>query len=93
MSIAEVKQKAVPVLKRYGARRAAVFGSMARGEDTSESDVDLLVELDDSVGLLEFIGLKQELEQTLGRTVDLVEFDVLKPLLRARVLQEQVPIL
>jgi hypothetical protein len=93
VSIAEVKQKAVPVLKRHRALRAAVFGSAARGEDTDSSDLDMLVELEEDVGLLEFIGLKQELEEVLGRPVDLVEYDALKPRVRERVLAEQVAIL
>jgi len=93
MSIADLKKRAAPVLRRHGARRAAVFGSVARGEDAGSSDVDLLVELDDDVGLLEFIALKQALEESLGRSVDLVEYDALKPLIRERALKEQVPIL
>lgn len=93
VSIADLRSRAVPVLRRHGARRAAVFGSVARGDDADASDVDLLVELGDDVGLLEFIALKQELEELLGRPVDLVEYDALKPLLRERVLAEQVTIL
>lgn len=93
MSIAEVKAKAVPVLKRHGARRAGLFGSVVRGEARPDSDVDFLVELDDEQSLLDVIGLKQELEDVLGCSVDVVEYDAVKAVIRDQVLAEQVPIL
>ena len=93
MSIAEVKAKAVPILRRHGALRAGLFGSIVRGEDRAGSDVDFLIELDGEQSLLDVIGLKQELEEALGRRVDVVEYDAVKPVIRDRVLLEQVPIL
>jgi len=81
------------VLRRYGARRAGLFGSVARGEESAQSDVDILVELDDDKSLLDVIGMKQELEEVLGRPVDIVEYDAVKPAIRARILAEQVTIL
>jgi predicted nucleotidyltransferase len=93
VSIADIKRKAGPVLRRYGARRASVFGSVARGEGHARSDIDILVELDDDKSLLDFIGLKLALEDALGQEVDLVEYDAVKPLIRERVMREQVQIL
>jgi len=93
VSLAEVRERAVPVLRRYGARRAGLFGSVARGEESAQSDVDILVELDDDKSLLDVIGMKQELEEVLGRPVDIVEYDAVKPAIRARILAEQVTIL
>jgi uncharacterized protein len=93
MSIADVRPKAGPILRRHGARRAAVFGSSARGDARPDSDIDLLVELDDSMSLLDFVGLQQELALALGCKVDLVEYDAVKPAMRAQVLSEQVSIL
>ncbi len=93
MSIAEVKAKAVPILRRHGARRAGLFGSVVRGEDQAESDVDFLVELDGEQSLLDVIGLKQDLEEALGRPVDVVEYGAVKNVIRDRVLKEEVPIL
>lgn len=93
MSIAEVRAKAIPILKRHGARRAGVFGSVVRGEDKPGSDVDFLVELDGEQSLLDVIGLQQDLEEALGRSVDVVEYDAVKPAIRERVLSEQVSIL
>jgi len=64
--------------RRYPVRRLALFGSYARGEAQSDSDVDLLVEVDPSIGL-RFVTLAEDLEQLLGLPVDLVSERALKP--------------
>jgi hypothetical protein len=92
-SVAEIKQKILPILQRHEVKRAALFGSCVRGEMTEESDVDVLVQIDKDISLLDLVGIKLELEDALGRKVDLVEFDTIKPLLRERILSEQVTIL
>ena len=91
--IQEIKNKAVPILKEAGVKRSSVFGSAARGEAASDSDIDLLIELSKDSSLLDFIGLKIDLEKALGRKVDLVEYDTIKPLLREKILNEEVAIL
>jgi len=60
--------------RKYGIRRIALYGSFARETQTQKSDVDLLVELSRPLGF-EFVDLADELEQILGRKVDLVTFD------------------
>lgn len=70
---------------RYGARNLRVFGSVARGEDGPDSDIDLLVDLDPEVGLVALSGLQRELSTLLGRSVDIVPADGLKPGVRAKV--------
>jgi hypothetical protein len=77
-------------LRELGVASLAVFGSTARGEAGPESDVDMLVELTRRVDLLDFIGIKHILEDLLGREVDLVMPDALKPRVRERVLAEAV---
>lgn len=72
MGIQEIQQKIAPVLHKYGVRRASVFGSVARQEDTAESDVDLLVELGTPMGLVTYSRLARELEEVLGRKVDMI---------------------
>jgi predicted nucleotidyltransferase len=76
--------------RRYGVRELSVFGSAARGEMRPGSDIDLLVEFlpDAQVGLLEHAGLMLELAQLLGRKVDLVSKNGLKPRIRPSVLAE-----
>ena len=88
-----IKKLVLPVLRRHSVKRAGVFGSVVRGEATPESDVDLLVELDKQASLLDFIGIKLDLEDVLGRSVDLVEYAAIKPRLRDGILRDEVPLL
>lgn len=79
----QLERKVTPLLKPY-VKRISVFGSFARGEETAESDIDLLVALKPShmrpaLGLFEFIRLEQELKKKLGREVDLVTEEGLNP--------------
>ena len=91
--ISKIKQKIISILQDYGVKRAALFGSYARGETDKDSDIDILVEIKSDISLLDFVGLKQKIEESLGRKVDLVEYDTLKPLLREKILKEQVVLL
>jgi predicted nucleotidyltransferase len=77
---------------QHGAHNLRVFGSVARGEARSDSDIDFLVELDDDRSLLDLGGLLMDLQDLLGRRVDLVEPEGLHPYLRERVLREAVPL-
>jgi len=77
-------------LEALGVRSLALFGSVVRGEATSDSDVDILVEFSKPVGLFEFIHLKHRIEEILGRSVDLATRAALKPQLRDRILEECV---
>ena len=92
-SIQEIRETVLPILRRHGVSRAGVFGSHATGAATGRSDVDLLVEIKDDISMLDFVGLKLEIEEALGQQVDLVEYDAIKPLLKERILSEQAPIL
>jgi len=94
-SVSDIKQKIVSILKRHGVKRAAVFGSFARGEENQKSDIDVLIEFEkgNNKGLLDLVGLKLDLEEALSRKVDVVEYPAIKPLLRDRILKEQVQIL
>ena len=77
-------------LKRRGVASIAVFGSVARGEATVNSDVDVLVEFSVIPDLIEFSALQRWLSQRLGRKVDLVTKPALHPRLRKRILAEAV---
>ena len=78
------------ICARHHVAELSVFGSMARGSAGPESDIDLIVtfEPDAAVGLIAFNRLRRELEDSLGRRVDLVPKDGLKPLIREEVLSE-----
>lgn len=77
-------------LTRLGVRSLALFGSAARGEMRSASDVDLLVDFARPVGLFGFLEVKSYLERILGRSVDLVTERALRPEYRDAVLREAV---
>ena len=78
------------VLARYGLRHPRVFGSVARGEERPGSDVDLLVEVPDGVGMIALARCQAELEQLFGAPVDLVPYDDLKVGVKAEALAEAV---
>ena len=78
----------IPVLKKYGVTKAAVFGSYARGEANQNSDIDILVDIKKDLSLLGFSALKQELQEALNRRVDLIEYSQIKPLLKQSILED-----
>lgn len=81
------------ILLRHGVTRAGIFGSFARGEADETSDVDLLVEVPRGTTLLDMAGLGIELEEALGRSVDLVTYESIHPRMRERILRDEVGIL
>jgi len=89
-----LRDKIIPVLEPYGIKRVVLFGSVARCEETPESDIDILVEFEESrkrpFGLFKFIELEEELSKRLGRKVDLGT--TLKPRIRPYVEKEMVVI-
>jgi hypothetical protein len=80
------------IAAKYGARNVRVFGSAIRGTAAEDSDVDLLVDLEPGRSLLDQIGLKQELEELLGRSVDVVVEGGISPYLEERIFAEAVPL-
>ena len=93
VNVQQKKQSILPILRRYGVSKAALFGSVVSSRMLPESDIDILVQIDKDISLLDLVGMKLELEEVLNRNVDLVEYDTIKPLLRERVLQQQEIIL
>jgi len=89
MTTLTIENKIVPILKRQGVLKAALFGSFARGEETKASDIDILVKLARNKSLLDLVGLKIELEDELGRNVDVVSYGGIHPLLKDTILREQ----
>lgn len=77
-------------LKDFGVSSLMLFGSVARDEARTDSDVDLLVEFDRPIGLFTFVRLKRYLEEILERSVDLGTPDSLKPYLQESVFREAV---
>ncbi len=95
MTVEGLQQHRADILnlaKRHGAKNVRIFGSLARGEGTEESDLDLLVTLGEGRSLLDLVGLKQDLEDLVHHPVDVVSERALSPYLRERVLSEAVPL-
>ena len=95
MTLEEIKRVAIPACREFSVRRLDLFGSLARGEQASAGDIDLLVEFEDPDlrPSKRFFGLLHHLEDTLGCEVDLLTADGLRnPYFRSRVLRERVNI-
>ncbi len=85
-----LKQKNAEMEKNFGVKSLLLFGSVARNEATSASDVDLLVEFNRPVGYFGLFALQDYLENLLGCPVDLGTPDSLKPYIRERVMGELI---
>ena len=90
--IEKIKPQIIKILKKNKIKKAGIFGSYARGEQKKSSDIDLLVKYPKGMGL-EFIGVKLELEDELGRKVDLVTYKGIHPLIKKKVLKEEIRII
>ena len=86
------REEILRIAQRHGVRHLKVFGSVARGEADEGSDVDFLIEVGGPTTPWFPGGLVAELEQLLGRRVDVVEADALREVVRDRVLNEAIPL-
>jgi predicted nucleotidyltransferase len=90
-----IRKKRAEILRiaaSHGAHRVRLFGSVARGEERPDSDVDFLVEMEDGRSLLDLGELVMDLQDLLGKSVDVVEPDGLHWYIRDRVLSEAAPV-
>lgn len=96
MSLREIleskREEIIRIAAKHGTRNVRIFGSVARGECDDASDIDLLVEFEPTVSLLDHASLLVELEDLLGRKVDVASDRGLKERIRDRVLREAVPL-
>jgi uncharacterized protein len=86
------KEILLEIARRHGVRRVRVFGSYARGQQTADSDIDLLVEFEPHRDLFDLIEFKHELEGRFGVRFDVLTEKALSPYIRDRVLQEARPL-
>lgn len=90
--LGQARAKLVDAARAHGLHDIRVFGSVARGEATRGSDVDLVVELDPGRTLIDLIGFKLDAERILGRSVDVATPRMMKPNVRKRALRDARPL-
>jgi len=91
-SIKKIKNKIIKILKQHNIKKAGIFGSYARGDYKKNSDIDILVQPKRGMGFA-FFGLQIELEEKLGKKVDLVSYRGIRKELKEEILSEEVRII
>ncbi len=92
MTISDIRKKVIPILKKEGVLKAAIFGSYATGYADPKSDIDFLIQMNKNKSLFDLAGLKIDLEEKLGKKVDVLTYKGIHPLLRRRILGEKITI-
>jgi len=87
----KLKPKIIKVLKSRGIKKAGIFGSFVKGQQKENSDIDILIDF--KGGLLSFVSIERELEEKIGKKVDLLTYNGLHPLLKKSILSEEVRII
>jgi len=87
-TLRRLRSEILAIASRHGARNVRVFGSIARGDDHADSDVDLLVDVEPGRTLLDVIALEQDLQQLLGQHVEVLTEPGLSPHLQQQILSE-----
>jgi len=89
-----IKPKIIKILKENNIKQAGIFGSYSRGEQKKDSDIDIVVKIEDkNMSLIGFARLINTLEKNLKKKIDLVEYEALKPRIKKRILAEEIRIL
>lgn len=91
--INEYRDTIIPILLKNDVDRAGIFGSFARNEADEDSDIDILVHFKERKGLFDLARLEMELEKVALRKVEVITYDSITPLIKERVLKEEVKIL
>ncbi len=91
--ITSIAIKARPVLRKNDVIQAGIFVSFARGDGKKKSDIDFLVRFRGRKSLLDLVSLKMDLEKSLKKRVDILTYRSIHPLLRDRILHEEIKIL
>jgi predicted nucleotidyltransferase len=92
MDVHQKRHEILRIAARHGARNVRIFGSVARGEERADGDVDVLGGYGPDCSLLDIVGLSQDLEELLDRKVDVLTGASLHPALRDRILGESRPL-
>jgi len=90
--LSQIKDTVIPIFKQYGISQAGVFGSYARGDEHTGSDIDFLIHLGKPIDLIQFIRLKAQLQNALGRPIDLVTDDTIIPYFESDIKKDLISI-
>ena len=90
--IKNIQNKIKSILNKYQIKKSSIFGSFVYGKDRQDSDVDILVELGEQKGLFTLVRLKRDLENALGRKVDLLTYNSINHLLKKHILKDALKI-
>ena len=88
----EIKNMIISILVSHGIKKILVFGSYARNEATSNSDLDLIVEFPEGSSLLDHIGIEFELSETLKMKIDLLSQNGISPYIKDKIMKEAIVI-
>lgn len=91
--IRKIKKIIVPILKRNDVVKAGIFGSYARGEARKNSDIDILIKFKGRKSLFDLARVEIELEKKIGRKADVLTYNSIHPLLKERILKDEVEII
>ena len=91
-SISEIKEKIASPARQYGIQKAYLFGSYARGEANTESDIDICIEKGKIRTLLDLSGFRQDIEEALGYTVDIITTSSLTDNFKNQIEKDMIPI-
>ena len=92
MNPSERNKTLVSFLTKHGAKKIGLFGSVARGEDRPDSDIDVLVEFSEVKSLFEMVGIELDLADVLGKKIDLFREENLRPIIKNSVMEDLVVI-
>jgi predicted nucleotidyltransferase len=88
----EILRRSEPALRARGVRRAALFGSVARGDNRPDSDIDVMIEIDPDapIGVFDYVGLKEYIAGLFEGSVDVVSQESLKPYVRPAAIADAI---
>ncbi len=91
-NIKDIKEKLIPILEQNDVKKSSLFGSVARGEENKDSDIDIIVEFKKDKSLFDLVRMERQIKKALGRKVDLLTPKSIHPLLLDYIMKDQVQI-
>ena len=89
----EIKEKSIPILEQANIKKATLFGSYVRGDNTENSDIDMLISFPEETTLLDYVRLQRQLEEQLQKKVDIVSYNAISPLIKDSILKNQYQVI